>query len=357
MATDVELAATQTTANDHWPIFGHALWVKWLHSIATSTAQDARQHAYLLLGSPQIGKTTLARLFAQALLCTAAHEARPCGACRSCRLFEAGSHPDFRFVQPLDKDGNVDRAGGMLREQQATEIIREAALRPVEATRKIFLLQDVQSANPTFANKLLKTLEEPPAHVTLLLTATDRSQLLPTIVSRCQLLELRPLSSETVEQALVQRWQVAAERARLLARLSGGRLGWAVQQLDDAAGSAQRSEQLAWLEEMLTANRIQRLDRAAKLAGERDSQTLFGLLATWTSWWRDVMLVQNHCADLCTNLDQQERLARVAEQLRADAVEHFLHTLQQTEAYLQHTTNTRLALDVLLLEMPRATLP
>ncbi len=349
-------APTQPTASAPWPIFGHALWVNWLHNMATSPAQGTGQHAYLLLGSPQIGKTTLARLFAQALLCTADHGARPCGACRSCRLFEGESHPDFRQVQPLDKEGNVDRAGGMLREQQATDIIREAALRPVESARKIFLLQDVHSANPTFANKLLKTLEEPPAHVTLLLTATDRSQLLPTIVSRCQLLELRPLSSETVEQALGQRWQVEPARARLLARLSGGRLGWAVQQL--AAGEdSQRAEHLAWLAEALAANRIERLDRAAQLASERDSQKLFGLLATWTSWWRDVLLIQNQCAALCTNLDQQERLARVAQQVRADAVERFLQTLQQTEAYLHHTTNTRLALDVLLLEMPRAALP
>ncbi len=355
----MEARATVAAENivEGWPIFGHALWVDWLRSIATAPGQDARQHAYLLLGSPQIGKTSLARVFAQALLCTAAPHARPCGQCRSCRLFHAASHPDFRLVQPLDKDGNVDRAGGMLREQQATEIIREAALRPIEATRKIFLLQDVQSANPTFANKLLKTLEEPPAHVMLLLTATDRSQLLPTIVSRCQILELRPLGSDTVEQALVQRWQVEPSRAQLLARLSGGRLGWAVEQANDTADASQRAEQLAGLEAMLSANRIERLDHAAKLAGERDNQKLFGLLATWASWWRDVMLVQHRCAALCTNLDQQEKLARVAEQVSSEAVQQFLQTLQQTETYLQHTTNNRLALDVLLLEMPRATLP
>src|SRR5688572_31588769 len=91
------------------------------------------------------------------------------------------NHPDLRIVQPLDKDGAVDRADGTLRTEQAAEIIHEAALRPMEGRYKVFLIQDFHNANPTFANKLLKTLEEPPDHVLLLLTARDRESILPTI--------------------------------------------------------------------------------------------------------------------------------------------------------------------------------
>jgi DNA polymerase-3 subunit delta' len=110
---------------------------------------------------------------------------------------------------------------GTLRVEQAAEIIHDAALRPAEGRYKVFLLQDFHNANDGFANKLLKTLEEPPPHVVLCLTALERSRLLPTIVSRCQSIELRPLDNATIAQALHTGWQVEAEQAHLLARWAG----------------------------------------------------------------------------------------------------------------------------------------
>ena len=92
-------------------------------------------------------------------------------------------------------------------------------LHPVEGRYKVFLIQDAHKANASFANKLLKTLEEPPAHVVLCLTAQDRSALLPTIVSRCQVLALRPLGEQAVEDALRTRWEASPQQAALLARL------------------------------------------------------------------------------------------------------------------------------------------
>ena len=142
------------------------------------------------LGPRHVGKTTLARTFAKALLCVDPF-VRPCGKCRSCQLIERGSHPDFRLIQPTDKDGALDRSDGTLRAEQATEIVRDVALRPLEGAYKIFLLQDMDAAHPAFANKLLKTLEEPPNRVILLVTAADRSLVLPTILSRCQIFDFK----------------------------------------------------------------------------------------------------------------------------------------------------------------------
>ncbi len=124
----------------------------------------------------------------------------------------------------------MDRFDGELRAEQAVALIRDAMLRPVEGRYRIFLLQDIHTANASFANKILKTLEEPPSHTILLLTATDRQSVLPTIVSRCQVLELRPLDRLAVVDALQAGWAVDGEQAALLARLSNGRLGWAVEQ-------------------------------------------------------------------------------------------------------------------------------
>jgi DNA polymerase-3 subunit delta' len=334
-----------------WPVYGHE-WAVHLLQRTLQPGASGPRHAYLLLGPPQVGKSTLARAFAQTLLCSG--EQRPCGACRACRLMAKGSHPDFRLVQPRDKEGAVDRAGGTLKVEQAADLIHEAALSPVEARYKVFLIQDAHTANDSFANKLLKTLEEPPDSVVLLLSALDRASVLPTIASRCQVIELRPLLVETVQEALISGWQAEPAQAALLARLAGGRLGWAVEQLADPEGANRRQEQLAQLWRLVAANRVERLDLAEQMATGRNNQQLFGMLALWESWWRDVLLVQSGCAEACCHIDQQSEIARQAAALSPDKVRAYLHTLQRLEGYLHHTVNTRLALDVLVLRLPHA---
>jgi DNA polymerase-3 subunit delta' len=350
-----QLSSTKQTATS-WAVYGHEWAVQWLQrTVQTRDAQGATRglrHAYLFVGPGQVGKSTLVRAFARGLLCTGVGQ-RPCGECRSCQLMERGSHPDFHLVQPTLTDGTVDRVDGLLRAEHAATVIHESLLRPVEGRYKIFLIQEAHLAGDTFFNKLLKTLEEPPDYVVLCLTAVDRAEVLPTIVSRCQVVELRPLSVETVRCALEERWKQPPEEAELLARLSNGR-GWAVRQIAEKDGRSQRADQLAFLEQVLAADRIERLALAEKLAGSRDNRQLFGMLELWTGWWRDVLLLQSGCPEACMNVDKQAELEFLAQQVPSEEVREYLHTLRRIEEYLHHTINSRLALDVLLLRMPRA---
>jgi DNA polymerase-3 subunit delta' len=261
-----------------------------------------------------------------------------------------GGHPDFRLLQPVDKNGVVDRLNGTLRVEQAAEVIHDAALRPVEGQYKVFLIQDFQQANDAFANKLLKTLEEPPPHVVLCLTATDRSR----IVSRCQIIELHPLAPAIIAQALVEAWQAPTAQAELLARLANGRLGWAVQQLQRPEGQQERLTQLQLLWQLLAADRIERLAAAEQLAANRNNEQLFGMLETWLTWWRDLLLAQAGCLEQCANVDQRAMLLHQMQLIPLAEVQRYLAVLQRIEGYLHHTVNTRLAIDTLLLRLPHA---
>lgn len=348
--------ATQPTAS--WPIYGHTAAVQFLQNLVQPVSVAGRttgaatlRHAYLLFGPQQVGKRTLAQLFAQAVLCTDPRQ-RPCGRCRSCNLWTRGNHPDLRIIQPVDKNGAVDRRGGALRVEQAAEIIHDVNLRPMEGRHKVFIIQDMEMANDSFANKLLKTLEEPPAHALFCLTALDRNELLPTIVSRCQVLELRPLATETIVAALQEKWQVETAEATLLGRLARGRLGWAVAQSKARDQSEQRLAQLQNLWQLSKADPVDRLLFAEKSANTFTSQHLFTMIDLWTTWWRDVLLVQSGCHDHCCNIDQATILQQQAERLSQATVRDYLRTLQRIERYLQHTINTRLALEVLLLQLP-----
>lgn len=358
----------EANALTQWPIVGHSTTITLLQR-TLSHAQMANEatrrnagprHAYLFTGARHIGKTLLAETFAKALLCTGISEdgdqttlsVRPCNSCRSCRLTTSGNHPDLRRFQPLDKSGEADRHNGMLRVEQASDIIHEAVLSPLESQYKCFIIQDVHTANASFANKLLKTLEEPPPHVILLLTATDKSSLLPTIVSRCQLFELRPVNQTEIAAALTEKWGTSEEQAQLLSRLSNGRIGWAIEQSASGTTTEWRQEQLEILWRLIESDRVARLSYVESLVAKRSSQDIFPLIELWTVWWRDILLAQSNALDACTNIDVISEIEKFAQQISPSAVQAYIYTLKKIEGYLRHTTNMRLALDVLLLKLP-----
>src|SRR6185295_11580452 len=145
----------------------------------------------------------------------------PCGQCRDCKQIEAMQHPDLSVVQ-------ADSEGGTLKVDQIRETRRSLTLKPYQANYRVAIFLRFQEANDNAANALLKTLEEAPSYSVLILTADNPEQLLPTIVSRCEVLRLRPLKIEEVKQDLEKKG-IERDRANLIAHISGGRPGYARQ--------------------------------------------------------------------------------------------------------------------------------
>ncbi|MCX7851867.1 MAG: DNA polymerase III subunit delta' [Caldilineales bacterium] len=320
-------------------VYGH----EWAQDLLRTAVLGGRtSHAYLFTGPEQVGKTTLARSLAQALTCAAPEDegVGACGRCRSCRLAAGEGHPDHHLIEP----------GGTLKVEAVRDVIREAQLSPVEAPYKVFILCEFDRATAAAANALLKTLEEPSATTRLLLTSSRPAGLLPTIVSRCQVLNLRPVPTATIAAALQDDWGVAPEQAALLAGLSGGRPGWAITAVSRPETWERYRRYLADMESLLQQNGFERMQYAARLAGDAEVETV---LQSWLLWWRDVLLVQQNCLNLILHRDHLPTLREVAGRIPSTQVRRFLQALLQTATYLRQTVNAQLALEALLLKAPQ----
>ena len=312
-------------------------------------AQGKVAHAYLLTGPSQIGRGTLARWLAQALLC---EEVRPpCGVCPACRRVAAEVHPDLHRLH-LDLQEGGRRTLGI---EAVREMRQGIAERPFYGRRKVYLIEDAECMTIEAENALLKTLEEPPPFVVLLLVALSDHLLLPTIVSRCQVLSLRPLSRQEVRQALVEHWGASEEQAGLLAALSQGRLGWAVQALNDPQVLQKRQEYLAALHRLLSAGLLERFafaEAQERLWRHGRAALVLEMLQCWQGWWRDLFLWTRGCADLVVHRDQLEALEKAGRQVSSQAALAFLRALRTAQERLQEQVNPRLAFEELLLQLP-----
>lgn len=330
-----------------WNLIGNG-WASEL--LARHIANGTLRQAYLITGPAGSGRRTLALRMMQALTCSAPlSPGQPCLRCSTCQRIERMQHPDLTVVQ-------AEQVGGAIKVEQVRDLEHSLALTPYEAAYRFALLLRFEEASISAANALLKTLEEPNPQVIVVLAAESAEILLPTIVSRCEILRLRPASVEEVSEGLQARG-VSTELARNCAYISGGVPGYALQLAMEEGVRSQRSEWIEDLYRLCGATRVERFDYVNNLTKGADKEmikrNLKATLQLWGSFWRDVMLRASGASAEITNLDWDVEITSFARQVDVSTANQFLTAIDRTLAHLRTNVNARLALEVLMLDLPR----
>ena len=319
-------------------VVGHDAAVARLRRAA---AEDRPASAYLLTGAAGVGKRTLADAFAARLLCASPADGDACGTCAQCTRIAAGTHPDLRIVAREEDRRDV-------RIEQARELTRWLALRPMMATRKLAIVDDADRLNEHGQNALLKTLEEPPGSAVVLLVATRASQLLPTVRSRCQHVRLDALAPDALAAFLAVRG-VAADALPVIVARAAGAPGRALALVDDpeAETRALVLDHLGRLATLLAAD----CSSLAQRLGKSDPVPAMEVV---TAWYRDLLALVLHAdAASLRNPDAADALRAAAARTTAEAVLRQLEAVCDTARALERNANRVLALETLFLVLRR----
>jgi DNA polymerase-3 subunit delta' len=334
-----------------WQVIGQE---RALSLLQRSLEKKTLAHAYLFSGPRHIGKMTLAIKLAQALNCQA--DEKPCGECAICLKVLQGKHAD---VQVIDIDSAAEDDEVKRRTEISIEQIRQlqhsASLPPFEGRYKVFIIDGAELLSIEAANCLLKTLEEPAEKIVFILLTANVELILPTVLSRCQELRLSPMSAEAIADVLKDGYTVEPQQADLISRLCRGCIGWAISAVLDDKTIRQYFEKREGILKITEDDCEERFTYAEKLARQfsQKREDVQQILDIWLDIWRDLLLLKSGCGGIITNIDIEDKLKTMADEYRLDSIRRFIDDIKETDERLGRNANPRLALEVLMLDIPQ----
>ena len=320
-------------------------------TLRRALGQERVAHAYLLHGPDGVGKRAVAYEMARALQCPEQRD-EACDACPTCRKTRRMVHPDVHVHLPhpwsQEKDRDEEDIGKRIRrlgenpyaaidyvrrpslsdpsetsnqqvyyriDQVRQDLIQPMSLARGEGQFKVNILIDAEKMREEAANAFLKLLEEPPPETVFLLTTNRPEQLLPTILSRCQRLRFDPLLPETIEQALIEREDMAPDPASTLARMADGSYSEALELAENENLMTSRELVLDYFRAAYT-RKVEPLDRCIQELQNQGRERVKNVLQLMLRWMRDLLLYRTMGADApLVNVDQKEAVARFCDNL------------------------------------------
>lgn len=298
-------------------------------------------HAYVIQGQQGMGKKLLANTIAKTLQCQRGG-ITPCNECISCRTFDTKNHTDVFYVSPQKK-----KVLGV--EDVREQIIENMQIKQYQSPFKIFIVEKADTMTQAAQNALLKTLEEPPDYGILLLLTSNMDALLPTILSRCVVWKLRPLSAHAVEGYLLQKHMAQKEEAAVFAEYAQGSIGKAIEIASSEVFSAMREDVTAKICSLQQKNLSDVLFMAKELEVYKENQQFLDLIYLW---YRDV-LAYKKCNDIkyIIQKDKKHHIMQQAKQEQEDAIAEKINAVWQAKQQLAVNGNFQLTMEVMLMKL------
>ena len=310
-----------------------------VEQLRRSAASGRSSHAYLFLGGAGAGKRLIANTFAKALQCEG--EKRPCDSCKSCHAFNHGNHPDVIYFQPL-KNGKTYTI-----EDVREQLLETVDLKPFQYEKKIYIIEKADTLNIQSQNALLKTLEEPPAHAVFLLLAERAEAFLPTILSRVVVMKIRPLSAETIADYLMQAGHLA-EESHILSAYAQGRIGQALELVEDEGFREMRQDILGKLEALPSMSEGEAYLLAKDLEGYKNDLRFLDIMELW---YRDLLTAKSLQEEgYLIQRDKKDAIFRAAKEPAALLAKK-VAAARTARMRLAQNANFRLTMEVMLMDL------
>lgn len=320
-------------------IIGHEDIVKHFKS---SIELGKISHAYILNGEKGSGKKTLAAVVAKSLQCESG-EADPCGTCKSCLQAESGNQPDIIWV--THEKPNVISV-----DEIRTQILNDIELKPYSSRYKIYIVPDTQLMNTQAQNAILKTLEEPPEYAIIMLLTNNVDKFLPTIISRCIVLNFRPVEPLHMVDYLVNQIGIDREKARFCTDFAQGNLGKAVRLAISPDYNEIKEDSLRLL------RRIQDMDMDEIIQAVRNmgkyKLDITDYIDIMTMWFRDLLMVKiSNSPNKLIFKDEFSVMKKQASHVSYEGLEEILQALDKLKIRLEANVNFDIAMELMLLTM------
>jgi len=321
-------------------------------------------HALLFTGIEGVGKKDAATAFAMACNCTGERPGRsdqpvnhfnrkkdlpaavnPCASCRSCRKIESGNHPDIIRIKP---------SGAFIKIDQIRSLCDILAMKPYEARVRVVIISDAHAMNSSASNALLKMLEEPPDRSILILTACQISDLLPTIVSRCQHIRFNPVSVKSIETRLIENQGLEPNKASIIAAMANGSISRAF-----AMNNSKWIKRRNWL---IKAGGLGQPGALFSMSSgtlmafaemlKKNKDFLFDSLEVMKSWLRDLVIYNFH-PEKIINKDLMENIQNASQKIDIKSLLFKIDAIQAAQKDIQSNANLRLTLETMMMRIAR----
>ena len=299
-------------------------------------------HAYLLAGEKGSGKKMLAGIFARTLQCEA-HGSEPCGKCHSCIQAESGNQPDIIYV-------THEKPGSISVDDIRGQVNGDIQIKPYSSPYKIYIIDEAEKLTQQAQNALLKTMEEPPAYAVILLLTTNVDAFLPTILSRCVQLKLKPLRDYMVKNYLTEQLHVQEADAEIYSAFARGNLGKAISLASSEDFKHLHQEILGLLRHVKQADISELLDEIRKM--KEDGLDISECLDFIQLWYRDILLYKV-TKDINQLIFKEEfrTVNEISQNSGYDGIEQILEAVDKARVRLDANVNMELAMELLLLTM------